>query len=77
MTKENSFLFVVYKNNSSGIMIAFYENEAHSETALALCEYVISNDCLPALVSMCMNSKVVIPIHPTKDSGQRVSEKDL
>ena len=77
VTKENSFLFVVYKNNSSGIMIviAIYENEAHSETALALCEYVISNDCLPTLVSMCMNSKVVIAIHPTKDSGRHEHRK--
>lgn len=79
VTKENSSLFVLYqyKNNSSGIMIAIYENEAHSETALALCEYVISNDCLPALVSMCMNSKVVIPIHPTKDSGQHEHRKKI
>jgi hypothetical protein len=55
-------------------MIAIYENKAHSETALALCEYVISNDCLPALVSMC---EFVIPIHPMKDSSQHECRKKI
>lgn len=55
-------------------MIAIYESKAHSETALALCEYVISNDCLPALVSMC---EVVIPIHPMKDSSQHECRKKI
>jgi hypothetical protein len=44
---------LMYKSHGACIMIAIYENKAHSETALALCEYVISNDCLPAFVSMC------------------------
>ena len=30
-----------------------------------------------ALVSMCMNSKVVIPIHPTKDSDQHEHRKKI